>query len=43
MLEKEIDNHAGCPYRHTCTKNEEKCCYLVKNECIIFGEKDEHR
>lgn len=35
MLERDIDRHAGCPYRHSCKKDEEKCCYLVKNKCII--------
>ena len=40
MLEREIDKHDGCPNRHHCKKDESKCCYLVKNNCII-GEKNE--
>lgn len=29
----------GCCYRKTCDHDLEKCCYLVKNKCIIKGEK----
>lgn len=25
----------GCCYRHTCNHDLEKCCYLVKRECLI--------
>ena len=37
MLEKdaEIIKHEGCPYRHSCKKDETKCCYLVGNRCIV--------
>ena len=44
MLEKEIEQlfHKGCPNRHHCPKDTTKCCYLVKNHCII-GERDEQR
>jgi hypothetical protein len=41
MLEREIkvQVHNSCPNRHHCTKDETKCCYLVKGNCII-GEKE---
>ena len=29
------DHHEGCPYRCTCTKDQTKCCYLVRNKCIV--------
>ena len=35
MLEKEKDVHQGCPYRGTCEKDGEKCCYLVQGQCYI--------
>jgi len=40
MLEKDakIKAHQGCPNRHHCEKDESKCAYLVKGNCII-GEK----
>ena len=43
MLEKELKTirHNGCPNRHHCPKDNSKCCYLVKDHCII-GERDEH-
>ena len=25
----------GCCYRRTCEHDLEKCCYLVKEECIL--------
>lgn len=25
----------GCCYRHTCSHELEKCCYLVRSECIL--------
>ena len=25
----------GCCYRRTCNHEVEKCCYLVRRECII--------
>ena len=40
MLERDINVHSGCPNRHHCTQDENKCCYLVKGKCII-GEKNE--
>jgi hypothetical protein len=39
MLEREINVHDGCPNRNHCRKDESKCCYLVKGDCII-GEKE---
>ena len=41
MLEREKDNHKGCPNYSFCKKDESKCCYLVKDNCII-GECDEY-
>lgn len=37
MLEREAEiiKHNGCCYRHHCIKDETKCCYLVRNNCII--------
>ena len=35
MLERDIDRHAGCPYRHSCRKDESKCCYLVGTRCML--------
>ena len=37
-MEKNCD---GCCYRQTCNHDLKKCCYLVKNRCIIneFEEK----
>ena len=33
---EEIKNrHNGCPYRHSCKKDESKCCYLIGNRCIV--------
>jgi len=31
MKKKKEDVHQGCPYRHTCIKDESKCCYLLSN------------
>ena len=42
MLENGINRHDGCPNSHHCPKDEIKCCYLVKGNCII-GEKVESR
>ena len=43
VLENELKKHFhdGCPNRHHCSKDESKCCYLVKGHCII-GERDEY-
>ena len=43
MLDKDLKEHQhdGCPNRNHCRKDESKCCYLVKNHCII-GEHDEY-
>lgn len=30
----------GCCYRVTCNHDLEKCCYLIKNECLIGEEHD---
>jgi hypothetical protein len=27
--------HNGCPNRGHCTKDETKCCYLVKGNCYL--------
>jgi len=37
MLERDIitQRHDGCPNRHSCKKDESKCAYLVKGNCII--------
>lgn len=35
MLEREINQHKGCPNRGHCKKDESKCCYLVKHNCLI--------
>ena len=34
MIKKE-DFCDGCCYRRHCEKELEKCCYLVKKECLI--------
>ena len=31
MLEKEKNQHKGCPNRGHCQKEESKCCYLLNN------------
>jgi hypothetical protein len=31
-MKKECD---GCCYRRTCNHDLEKCCYLVRNHCLI--------
>ena len=28
----------GCCYRKTCDHDLEKCCYLVRRECILNNE-----
>ena len=30
----------GCCYRHNCDHDLEKCCYLVKKECILNSNKE---
>jgi len=30
--------HEECPNETHCTKDETKCCYLVKNHCILKRE-----
>ena len=40
--EEKIQAHNGCPYRHTCKKDETKCCYLVSNRCIINEYEDNY-
>lgn len=32
---KKENVHKGCPNRHHCKKDESKCCYLVKNNCLL--------
>ena len=27
--------HEGCPNEAHCTKDEEKCCYLIKRRCML--------
>lgn len=34
-MKKTEDFCDGCCYRRTCDKDLEKCCYLVRNECLI--------
>lgn len=37
---KEPPTHQGCPYRHTCKKDEKQCCYLLSNRnCYLNTEK----
>lgn len=36
IKENECD---GCCYRRTCDHDLEKCCYLVRKNCIIKNEK----
>ena len=35
MCKKEKEFCDGCCYRKHCEKELEKCCYLVKKECLI--------
>ena len=30
--------HEECPNEEHCEKNEEKCMYLIKNQCILKRE-----
>ena len=30
--------HQECPNENHCTHEDSKCCYLVKNQCIIKRE-----
>lgn len=34
-MKKEDDFCDGCCYRRTCDHDLEKCCYLVRRECLI--------
>ncbi len=34
-MNKNTEFCQGCCYRRTCDHDLEKCCYLVKNECIL--------
>lgn len=36
------NSHEGCCYRHSCEKDETKCCYLVGNRCIINEYEDNY-
>jgi len=39
MLERERDVHQGCPYRNSCKKDEEHCCYLQRdNTCYLDSD-----
>ena len=39
---KKEDVHQGCPNRGHCSKDEEKCCYLLsKNHCYLDFEESE--
>ena len=35
MKKKKEDVHKGCPNRGHCSKDESKCCYLVKGQCYL--------
>lgn len=35
MTNKKTDFCNGCCYRRTCDHDLEKCCYLVRNHCIL--------
>ena len=37
MIENNIlkEECNGCCYRRTCDHDLEKCCYLVKNNCVL--------
>ena len=42
MLEKEKNQHKGCPNRGHCQKEESKCCYLLNNNtCCLDYKKSE--
>jgi hypothetical protein len=42
MLERDIDNHKGCPNRGHCKMDESKCCYLLStNHCYLDCENSE--
>ena len=42
MLEKEKNQHKGCPNRGYCQKEESKCCYLLNNNiCYLDYKKSE--
>ena len=34
-MKNKTDFCDGCCYRYTCVKDLEKCCYLVRNNCLI--------
>lgn len=37
-MKKDEKKHEGCPNRGHCSKDETKCCYLVKNGCYLDNE-----
>lgn len=39
MLEKEKNQHKGCPNRGYCQKEEGKCCYLLNNNIYYLDYK----
>lgn len=41
MLEREVDNHKGCPNRGHCSKDESKCCYLLSSDKCFLDEYEE--
>lgn len=38
MMNENITVHDGCPNRHHCKKDEEQCCYLVRNQCYLDSD-----
>ena len=41
MLEREINQHKGCPNIGHCKKDEKHCCYLIKGSNTCYLETDE--
>ena len=38
-MKKKENPHNGCPNRHHCIKDDEKCCYLISNrQCLLTDE-----
>lgn len=38
MLEREKDNHKGCPNYSFCKKDESKCCYISKRSGLLDND-----
>ena len=41
MLEREINQHKGCPNIGHCSKDEKHCCYLIKGSNTCYLEMSE--